>query len=173
MGVDIAICGTAGGDLATPAEAIGYVLDARRLTHLDLGVGWLVGVVADGERTTLVADLPRLLDTTLPGLTGQDRAAYSEIVLLASPERLGVAVTGYRMARNCRVQHAGRSLRGLRHILGLVSLPDSAALPLLWIGGAFGVEQRACLAEAIAALPRVADCNSVDLHHTLSGGHTA
>jgi len=173
MGVDIAICGTAGGDLATPAETITYVLDARRITHLDLGVAWLVGVVADGDHVTIVADLPRLLDTTLPGLTGKDRAIYSEILLLASPERLGVAVTGYRMARNCRVQRAGRSLRGLRHILGLVSPPDGATLPLLWIGGAFGTEQRACLAEAISALPRVADRNSVELHHTVSGGHTA
>jgi len=148
-GYDVAICGTAVGELATPTEAIAQVLDARRITHLDLGVDWLVGVVTDGGSTTLVADLPRLLDTTLPPLSGADRAAYSEILLLASPGRLGLAVAGYRMARNCRVQRAGHSLRGLRHILGLVSPPGGPALPLLWIGGALGTGQRESLAMAL------------------------
>lgn len=167
IGYDVAICGTAAGELATPAEAIGFVLDARRLTHLELGVGWLVGVVADEAGTTLVADLPRLLDTTLPPLTGADRAAYTEILLLASPGRLGVAVSGYRMARNCRVQRAGHSLRGLRHILGLVSPPGGPALPLLWIGGAFGVEQRAGLAAALATL------QNDSAHSSTVAGHVA
>src|SRR5258708_40087663 len=116
MQLDVAFFDPGYGRLAMPAAAISYILPARLLTHLDLGITWFVGTVQSaGGAPVMIADLPRLLDESLPAMTTLERSALTQLLLLAQGTPLGVGCSGYQMQRACTGRPAGHGLRCLRH----------------------------------------------------------
>src|SRR5258708_19337538 len=98
MQLDVAFFDPGYGRLAMPAAAISYILPARLLTHLDLGITWFVGTVQSaGGAPVMIADLPRLLDESLPAMTTLERSALTQLLLLAQGTPLGVGCSGYHI----------------------------------------------------------------------------
>ncbi|HWE62987.1 MAG TPA: hypothetical protein VHB98_14835, partial [Chloroflexota bacterium] len=162
MRIDVVCCQTASGVYAVPQSEVIFAADARRIVHLRLGIPWLVGVLPGALRVVLVLDLERVLDPALPAPDASLRGAHTRVLHLLGPVPLALVCAGYVPERGCDFRPAGRSLRGLRHLLGLAYPHAGAPLPVIDVAGALTAEHRAALVAAVHASAALQGAAAVD-----------
>ena len=149
MRLNLVLCSTMAGSVALPQAHIATVGDGRRITHLDLGIDWVLGTVPGGNGMVFVVDLARLLKIAQGMPTTNERASITHLLHLTGSTPVAVACMGYTPQRECLFRPAGSSLRGLPHIVGLAYPEQHPAAPVIHVTQALTTEHRTTLITAI------------------------